>query len=74
MSLKEVVSLAQPPQTSMAGFPGMTDAHTFSLDWQVRFSRPMSYSEMRILLLNFFFRAMCIAKLLLFLMEVKQPN
>jgi len=34
MSLKEVVSLAQPPKTSMAGFPGMTDAHTFSLDWQ----------------------------------------
>ena len=23
----------------MAGFPGMTDAHTFSLDWQVRYPR-----------------------------------
>ena len=41
MSLKEVVSLAQPPKTSMAGFPGMTDAHTFSLDWQVRYKRLM---------------------------------
>ena len=74
MSLKEVVSLAQPPKTSMAGFPGMTDAHTFSLDWQVRYKRLMSHSEMTIFLLNLFCRAMCIAKLLLLLMGVKQPN
>ena len=28
----------------MAGFPGMTDAHTFSLDWQVRYPHLLQIS------------------------------
>ena len=60
----------------MAGFPGMTDAHTFSLDWQVRYPclLKITYLEKDTFLEKVFCRAMCTAKQLLLLMEVKQPN